>query len=313
MLTHSNSSSILPAALRLELTAAVFAVVSVALPAQTVFSASGSSASAIQSTVDSFRTELGALNANNGSANASGRREINWDAVPDASSSPNAFSGTFFAQAFNGTNGGRTRGAVFTTPSGGFLVSPNNPGPASSNALFVQSLANSSVVLPAFSNDQIFLAQNSVITDVTFTVPGTATESAFVRGFGAVFMDVEAANTTSFEFFDPVGTSLGLYHAAISGAGGMSFLGVAFGSETAVGRVRITAGSEAFGAFADGSALRESLGDLVGMDDFIYSEPQSMSAIPEPSTYAAIFGGLSLVGVMIQRRRRQTAPASVVG
>jgi hypothetical protein len=32
-----------------------------------------------------------------------------------------------------------------------------------------------------------------------------------------------------------------------------------------------------------------------------------IQAIPEPSTYAAIFGGLALVGVMIHRRRRQVA------
>ena len=56
---------------------------------------------------------------------------------------------------------------------------------------------------------------------------------------------------------------------------------------------------------ADGSALRESTGDLVGMDDFIFSEPQAFSAVPEPSSYAAILGGLALGLTALQRRRRE--------
>lgn len=35
-------------------------------------------------------------------------------------------------------------------------------------------------------------------------------------------------------------------------------------------------------------------------------EMLAVGAIPEPSTYAAIFGGLALAGAMIHRRRRVT-------
>lgn len=275
--------------------------------AATVFSDSGAVAADVTDTVDSYRAALGTLNPNNGSANSSGRREINWDAVPDAASSPNAFPGNFFAQTFTGANGGRTRGASFSTPTGGFLVSANNPGPASANAAFQQDLANSSVVFTPFSNDQVFLAADSTITDVTFVVPGTSADAAFVTGFGVVFLDVEQFGATSLEFFAVTGESLGSFDAPVSGPGGFSFLGVNFTGGEAVGRVRITAGSETFSAFAAGSSARESLGDLVGMDDFIYSEPASVSAIPEPSAFAALAGMLALAGAGLRRRRRDVA------
>ncbi|MGL5019977.1 MAG: PEP-CTERM sorting domain-containing protein [Luteolibacter sp.] len=267
--------------------------------ATSVFSAAGATPASIQGTVASFQTALGTLNPNNGSSFASGRREINWDAVPDGSSSPNALPGNFFAQSFNGSNGGRTRGASFSTPSGGFLVSPNNPGPASANALFVQDLAGSDVSFPAFSNDQIFIATTSTITDVTFVVPGTASDLAFVRSFGVVFLNVGLANTTSLEFFNLNNVSLGSHFAPVSGAGGLSFLGVDFDDGETIGRVRITAGSETFSAFNPGSDLRESTGNLVAMDDFIYSEPL---AIPEPS--ASALAGLAVLGCTLRRRRR---------
>ena len=48
------------------------------------FSASGADPVAIQATVDSFRTALGSLNPNVAGSFGSGRREINWDGVPDA-------------------------------------------------------------------------------------------------------------------------------------------------------------------------------------------------------------------------------------
>src|SRR3990172_5278393 len=55
--------------------------------------------SAIQSTVDTFRADLGPNNGTGPGPFVGGRREINWDAVPDAVASPNAFPGNFFSQA----------------------------------------------------------------------------------------------------------------------------------------------------------------------------------------------------------------------
>ena len=56
----------------------------------------GANPAAIQAAVDQFRADLGSLNPNNGQSFGSGRREINWDGVPNNLASPNPISGDFF-------------------------------------------------------------------------------------------------------------------------------------------------------------------------------------------------------------------------
>src|SRR6266849_9985559 len=80
------------------------------------FSASGSSPAGIQTTVDAYRTDLGTLNPNVAGSFGSGRREINWDGVPDQFAAPNNLPPNFF-------NVNTPRGVVFTTPGAGFQVS----------------------------------------------------------------------------------------------------------------------------------------------------------------------------------------------
>src|SRR5438067_1256372 len=82
------------------------------------FSASGANPAAIQATVDAYRTSLGTLNANVAGSFATGRREINWDGVPDALAAPNLLPSNFF-------NVNSPRGVVFSTPGSGFEVSAN--------------------------------------------------------------------------------------------------------------------------------------------------------------------------------------------
>src|SRR6266478_8246632 len=82
------------------------------------FSASGSSPAGIQATVDAFRTDLGTLNPNVAGSFGTGRREINWDGVPDGFSAPNLLPNNFF-------NVNSPRGAVFSTPGMGVEVSAN--------------------------------------------------------------------------------------------------------------------------------------------------------------------------------------------
>ena len=53
-------------------------------PPVNVQQAAGTSAAAIQSAVDAYRADLGALNPSVAGSFGSGRREINWDGVPDA-------------------------------------------------------------------------------------------------------------------------------------------------------------------------------------------------------------------------------------
>src|SRR5437899_10164286 len=86
--------------------------------AAVVFSVSGLAPGDIQSTVDAYRTSLGTLNPNVVGSFGSGRREINWDGVPDALSAPNNLPANFF-------NVNSPRGVVFATPGTGFQVSAN--------------------------------------------------------------------------------------------------------------------------------------------------------------------------------------------
>ena len=245
-----------------------------------IFSASGSSPAGIQATVDAYRTDLGTLNANVAGSFGSGRREINWDGVPDPFSAPNPFPANFF-------NVNSPRGVVFTTAGTGFQVSATA---ASSTPIeFGNINATYSGLFQTFSPQRLFTALGSNVLDVNFFVPGT-TIPALTRGFGSVFTDVDLANTTSLQFFDASNTSLGTFFvpAGTVANESLSFLGVDFGSNI-VSRVRITNGNAALGP--NGGAL-----DLVVMDDFLFGEP--VAAVPEASTLMLLFGGLLGLGVM---------------
>ena len=81
-----------------------------------VRSIGGSNPASIQATVEQFRADLGVLNPNVAGSFAGGRREINWDGVPDAFAAPFNLPPDFF-------NVNSPRGVVFTTPGTG-LPSP---------------------------------------------------------------------------------------------------------------------------------------------------------------------------------------------
>ena len=61
--------------------------------AVTVFSATGVDVAGILPTVDAFRSALGNLNPNVVGSFGTGRREINWDGVPDAFCRPKCAAG----------------------------------------------------------------------------------------------------------------------------------------------------------------------------------------------------------------------------
>ena len=231
--------------------------------AQLVRSGSGANSSAIQTIVDQFRTDLGTLNTNVAGSFGTGRREINWDGVPNGFAAPNDLPADFF-------NVTSPRGVVFSTAGTALQVSANSSNPTSTPVDFNNINPTYSTLFSPFSAQRLFTPSGSNITDVTFYFPGSAIP-AQVRGFGAVFSDVDLANTTSIQYFDRNNISLGTFFVAEgTGNGTFSFLGISY-STPVIGRVRITCGNASLDA-----AVNESVStDLVVMDDFIYGEPVS--------------------------------------
>mgnify|MGYP001405310323 CR=1 FL=1 len=258
--------------------------------AQVVFSSAGSDAS-VQATVDAFRASLGTLNPNAPGSLGSGRREINWDAVGDAFSSPNAFPGDFLNQPVVP----RARGAQFTTPGSHLEVSANAVNPANAATNFGHIDPSYTAEFRAFSPQRLFSAIGSNIVDVTFHDPGFTTP-AFTNAFGAIFTDVDLDGSTFMEFFGVNGNLLRteVVPASSAGQGGFSFVGVQFDVGQRLGSVRIHSGTH---ALANGLLDTPNSGvDLVVMDDFIFGEP----IVPAPGSAAL----LAAAGVLLPRRRR---------
>ncbi len=231
------------------------------VPQPQVFSAAG----AVQTAMDGFRTALGG--ANNGGVPGSfltGRREINWDAVPDSLCSPNGYPVDFF----NGPTAPLARGAFFSTPGSGLQVSADSSNPTGTPVRFGNINPHYSATFKTFSPERLFSPIGSNIVDLTFFVPGTDTP-AVVRGFGAVYTDIDQASNTSFEYFDASDNSLGQFSAPVAD-NDLSFLGVVFPTAS-VSRVRIKYGNSPLGPDDSDTS------DVAVMDDFIYGEP-----IPRP-------------------------------
>ena len=245
---------------------AVGAAAAAPRPAAVVRSAAGPDAAALQGAVEAFRADLGGANNGVGGAFPDGRREINWDGVPDARSAPNALPADFF-------NTTSPRGAVFATPGAGFQVSANDGVAPVRFATIDPSYA---AAFTTFSPQRLFTAVGSTVTEVRFFVPGTQTP-ATVGGFGAVFTDVDRHGSTRIEYFNATGKRLGAARVPASPDGGLSFLGVSFPGERDEDRVawvRITAGSHPLAPGATDGKGR----DLVALDDFLYGEPRALTA-----------------------------------
>ena len=232
--------------------------------APVVFETSGETPADIQVTVDEFRDHLGPLNPNVAGSFPSGRREINWDGVPDAFSAPNDLPANFF-------NVNSPRGAVFFARGTRFQVSADSDNPTKTKTLFGNLHPALPRVFSTFSPQRLFTAVKSNVVETLFFVPGSAT-GATVSGFGSVFTDVNSGNSTKIEFFDANGALLFSRHvlpqpASDSGRRGLSFLGVGFDAGERVFMVRITSGNRVPATPAS---------DVVVMDDFIYAEPQPL-------------------------------------
>jgi hypothetical protein len=239
----------------------------------------------IQSAVDAFRAALG--DPNNGSVPmpfTKGRREINWDGGNPAiiaTTPPVTPFDTFL----------NIRGARFTTPGTGL----SQAAPSGLVTLFNNpTYAN---IFSTFSPSRLFTPVGSNVTEGLFFVPGTnGAAPATVRGFGAVFTDVDQQDgrehgkkrgfgeesgdreeredreaSTLIEYF---GTDNKLLFRSVvpasAGDASLSFSGIVF-DKPLIARVRITTGNTAPGP--DDNKKH----DIVMMDDFIYGEPASIT------------------------------------
>jgi hypothetical protein len=250
-----------------------------------VFQAAGPTAAAIQSTVDAFRAALGnPNNGNNAGPLTTGRREINWDGGGNNDMTqplPPVPPGDVF---FN------TRGGRFTTPGTGLTQAPPAGGPQGGLAGLYNNPTYGDI-FSTFSPLRLFTPVDSNITEAVFFVPsGTVTPPpttlppATVRGFGAVFTDVDEPDgvghdkrhgsprgaSTRMDYYDADGKRIfSGFVPASPGDGSLSFFGIVF-EDARIARVRITTGNTAPGPDDDEKH------DIVMMDDFLYGEPQEL-------------------------------------
>jgi hypothetical protein len=231
-----------------------------------VFQAAGPTAASIQTSVDAFRAALGnPNNGNNPGPLQNGRREINWDG-----GNPNVLDTTAPVTPFNVFR--NTRGSQFTTPGLGLSQAPALGGPQGGLAVLFGNPTYGRI-FRAFSLSRLFTPVGSNITDASFSIPGTnGTVPATVRGFGAVFTDVDQPAGTRLgalvQYFGADGKLLfSSFVPASPGNGNLSFFGIVF-ADARIARVQITAGNVAPGPNDDAQH------DIVMMDDFIYGEPQ---------------------------------------
>ena len=235
--------------------------------------AAGANPADIQAAVDQFRADLGGvLNPNNTNSFPSGRREINWDGVPDALSSPNNLPANFF-------NSNSPRGAVFTTPCGAATVrvSANAVNPTNTAVRFGELDPSYTNTFKTFSAQRLFTAISLATSPcntvgINFFIPGTNVP-ATVNGFGVVFTDVDVAGDARFACYDKTGAILapGFIGPPDANAG-LSFIGISYPDGERIARCDIVSGNARLAA---GNVDGANGVDVVAMDDFIYGEPHA--------------------------------------
>src|SRR5215213_887740 len=232
---------------------------------------SGANAAGLQATVDAFRADLGGANNGVGGSFTSGRREINWDGVPDNFSEPNNFPVDFF-------NVSSPRGVIFNSIEDATGAALNQFAVSSTTASgvpvrFGNLNADYTNIFQTFSAQRLFIARNTHILEVTFFVPGTKIP-ATVNGFGVVLADVDSAtggNRSLIRVYGADGTQLSAASAPVQD-NGLSFVGISFNAGERIARVVIESGNAALSATNSDGVNGV---DVVAMDDFIYGEPRA--------------------------------------
>lgn len=279
---------------RLLLPVIVLALASPPAHAGQIFSGSGAAAT---TAFNSFRTATGG---------AAGSR-IGWDGVrlDGTDVNPNTQvidSGKTVAIPIDRFRGA---GAIFGDP---YAVS--GEGFASLNP-------DTAGAFPAFSPNNTFAMFDTVdgqfedrLIEQSFVLPGTSTVAG-TRGFGAIFLDVELAGTSSIEYFGKGAggrrVSLGKFDVPVGQNGEPQFLGVVFNNPV-IAEVVLTVGTHALFSF-DGTNL-SSFGpedltrqiDLAVTDDFVFARPETLQAVPEPASFTLIVAGACVVAAWRVRR-----------
>ena len=250
---------------------AVLVFVNLISAAPVVRQGSGANAAALQAIVDQFRTDLGGANNGVGGSFTTGRREVNWDGVPDNFAEPNNFPVDFF-------NVNSPRGVIFNAVEDAtgaalnqFAVSSNTASgvPVRFGNLNAAYTAN----FTTFSAQRLFIARNTHIMEVNFAIPGTNIP-ATVSGFGVVFTDVDSAtggDRSLIRVYDKNGRQLSAASAPVSN-NGLSFVGISFNGGERIARVVIESGNAALSSTNNDGVNGN---DVVAMDDFIYGEPRA--------------------------------------
>ena len=200
-----------------------------------------------------FALRWGTTTVNNPGPLLKGRREINWDGgnpnVLDYDSSGNAVQRV----------PEHPRQPVHT-PGLGLSQAPPSGGPQGGLAVLFSN-PTYGTIFRAFSASRLFTPVGSNITVASFSIPGTnGTAPATVRGFGAVFTDVDQPDgsplaatptahkaSTLIEYFDKNGRLLSSSSVpAAPGDGNLSFFAIKF-DDARIASVRITTGDVAPG------------------------------------------------------------------
>jgi hypothetical protein len=213
----------------------------------------------IHDDVESFRHLLGdQLNTTPGVSG--GRREINWEGVPDAMLGAK-LPEDFFNPTGPSAPAANQRGLQYSA-IGNFQVSKTN---------FAEVNSEAATEFAAFSGTKTFANTTANKWEVGFEVPGQDV-SAAVKGFGLVFSDIDLANSTSLEFFNGE-RSLGKYFVpAHDATSSFSFFGIYFKNNERITKIIVSHDGKLADRQNDISASGPK--DLVVLDDFLYSEPE---------------------------------------
>ncbi|MBK8150452.1 MAG: VCBS repeat-containing protein [Acidobacteria bacterium] len=244
---------------------------SASIAAPVVRQGSGANAAALQAIVDQFRADLGGNNNGVGGSFTSGRREINWDGVPDSFAEPNNLPLDFF-------NVNSPRGVIFNAIEDETGAALNQFAVSSTTASgvpvrFSNINATYSTIFQTFSAQRLFIARSTHLLEINFVIPGTNIP-ATVNGFGLVFADVDSSTggkRSLIRVYGKDGRQLSAASAPVLD-NGLSFVGISFNAGERISRVVIESGNSPLSASNTDGVNGV---DVVAMDDFIYGEPRA--------------------------------------